>query len=84
MKKFSRLLSKAVIFLLAVLISAASFAQEKKQDKPAQNSKPNAASSYSYWSVGLFGGIMQFNGDLSKNLWINLGTNSIGYNYGLV
>ncbi|MEI7492824.1 MAG: hypothetical protein WCK92_15590 [Bacteroidota bacterium] len=84
MKKFSRLLSKAVIFLLAVLISAASFAQEKKQDKPEQKSRPNAASSYSYWSVGLFGGIMQFNGDLSKNLWINLGTNSIGYNYGLV
>jgi len=84
MKKFSRLLSKSVIFLLALLISAASFAQEKKQDKPEKKSRPNAASSYSYWSVGLFGGAMQFNGDLSKNLWINVGKNAVGYNYGLV
>ncbi len=84
MKKFSRLLSKAVIFLLAVLISAASFAQEKKQDKPQPKSRPNAANSFSYWSVGLFGGAMQFNGDLSKNLFLNLGKNSIGYNYGLL
>ncbi|MCX6286720.1 MAG: hypothetical protein NTY96_06365 [Bacteroidetes bacterium] len=83
MKKFSPLLSKAVIFLLAVFISAASFAQEKKQDKPEQKSRPNAASSSSYWSVGVFGGVMQFNGDLSKNLWLNLGKNSIGYNYGI-
>jgi len=84
MKKFSRLLSKTVIFLLVLLISAASYAQEKKQDQPVQKSRPNAASGYSYWSIGLFGGVMQFNGDLSKNLWINLGSNSIGYNYGLV
>jgi tetratricopeptide (TPR) repeat protein/outer membrane protein OmpA-like peptidoglycan-associated protein len=85
MKKFSRFLTRAVVFLLAVLISAASFAQEKKQDKPEQKSNPNAANSYSYWSIGLFGGAMQFNGDLSKNLLFNFGNkNSLGYNYGLV
>jgi len=45
---------------------------------------PNSAPSHSYWSIGAFGGVMQFNGDLSKNLWINLGPNSIGYNFGVV
>ena len=80
MKKFLPLLSKATVFLLALLISAASFAQEKKET----TSRSNAAPSYSYWSIGVFGGLMQFNGDLSKNLWVNLGKNSIGYNYGLV
>ena len=85
MKKFSRFLTKAVVFLLAILISAASYAQEKKQDQPEQKSRPNAASGYSYWSIGLFGGPMQFNGDLSKNLFFNFGNkNSSGYNYGLV
>jgi tetratricopeptide (TPR) repeat protein len=85
MKKFSRFLTKAIVFLLAILISAASYAQEKKQDQPEQKSRPDAASSYSYWSIGLFGGVMQFNGDLSKNLWLNVGNkNSFGYNYGLV
>jgi len=83
MKKFSRLLSGTVIFLLAVLISAVSFAQEKKAEQTEKKARPNAAPGYSYWSVGVFGGVMQFNGDLSKNLWINLGKNSIGYNYGL-
>ena len=67
-----------------MLISAASYAQEKKHDSVVQKSRPDAASSYSYWSIGLFGGLMQFNGDLSKNLWLNLGKNAIGYNYGLV
>jgi outer membrane protein OmpA-like peptidoglycan-associated protein len=44
----------------------------------------NPAPSANYWSVGVFGGVMQFNGDLSKNLWVNLYSNSIGYNVGLV
>ena len=85
MKTFSRLLPKAFIFLLAFLISAGAYAQEKKQDQTEKKSKTNAASSYSYWSIGLFGGPMQFNGDLSKNLMWNFGNkNSMGYNYGLV
>ncbi len=85
MKTFSRLLPKAFIFLLAVLISAGTYAQEKKQDQPEKKSNVNAASSYQYWSIGLFGGAMQFNGDLSKNLLWNFGNkNSMGYNYGVV
>jgi tetratricopeptide (TPR) repeat protein/outer membrane protein OmpA-like peptidoglycan-associated protein len=84
MKKFSRLLSKAAILFMALMISAAALAQEAKQAQGEKKVRTNTAPSYSYWSIGVFGGLMQFNGDLSKNLWVNLGTNSLGYNYGLV
>ena len=80
MKKFSRILQKALIVALVAIIPLASFAQDKSKDQKVRNTAP----SYSYWSVGVFGGIMQFNGDLSKNLWVNLYSNSLGYNYGLV
>jgi len=81
MKKFYRNLSKVLIVLLVALIPALAFSQGENTDaKKVRNTAP----SYSYWSVQAFGGIMQFNGDLSKNLWINLGDNAMGYNYGLV
>jgi len=80
MKNFYQILQKAVIALLLAIIPLASFAQDKTKDQKIRNTAP----SYKYWSIGVFGGLMQFNGDLSKNLWINVGENSIGYNYGLV
>ena len=81
MKKFYGNLSKVLIVLLVALIPALAFSQDENTEvKKTRNTAP----SYSYWSVQAFGGIMQFNGDLSKNLWINLGDNAMGYNYGLV
>lgn len=81
MKKFYRNLSKVLVVLLVALVPALAFSQ----DAPTETKKArNTAPSYSYWSVQAFGGIMQFNGDLSKNLWINMGDNSMGYNYGLI
>ncbi|NQV03422.1 MAG: hypothetical protein HQ542_12300, partial [Bacteroidia bacterium] len=81
MKKFYRNLSKVLVVLLVALIPVLAFSQDENTEvKKARNTAP----SYSYWSVQAFGGIMQFNGDLSNNLWINMGDNSMGYNYGLV
>jgi len=81
MKKFYHILSKVIIVFLMAIIPFASMAQDKTKETKART---NAAPSYSYWSIGVFGGVMQFNGDLSKNLWVNLYSNSIGYNFGLV
>jgi len=81
MKKFYQLLSKVMIVFLMAIIPFASIAQDKAKET---KTRANAAPSYSYWSIGLFGGLMQFNGDLSKNLWINLYSKSLGYNFGLV
>jgi len=81
MKKFYRNLSKVLVVFLVALIPVLAISQDAAPEvKKARNTAP----SYSYWSVQAFGGIMQFNGDLSKNLWINLGDNAMGYNYGLV
>jgi tetratricopeptide (TPR) repeat protein/outer membrane protein OmpA-like peptidoglycan-associated protein len=80
MKKLYRILQKTLIVALVAIIPLASFAQDKSKEQKVRNTAP----SYSYWSVGVFGGLMQFNGDLSKNLWVNLSSNSLGYNYGLV
>lgn len=81
MKKFSRNLSKVVIVLLVALLPSLAFSQD--QTTEAKKTR-NTAPSYGYWSIQAFGGIMQFNGDLSKNLWVNMGENAMGYNYGLV
>ena len=47
----------------------------KKEAQPVKKEEPkksrNTAPSYQYWGVTLFGELNQFNGDLSKNLWIN-------------
>jgi len=82
MKKFYRNLSKVLVVLLVALIPALAFSQDAAptETKKARNTAP----SYSYWSVQAFGGIMQFNGDLSKDLLFNMGTDLMGYNYGLV
>ncbi|MCK9421356.1 MAG: hypothetical protein M0Q38_02035 [Bacteroidales bacterium] len=80
MKKIYQILQKALIVMLIAIVPLASFAQNKTTDQKVRNTAP----SYKYWSVGVFGGIQQFNGDLSKNLWINLSKQSIGYNAGLV
>ena len=82
MKKFYPNLTKVLVILLVALIPAIAFSQDEAKEE--KKSTRNTAPSYSYWSVQAFGGIMQFNGDLSRNLWINLGDNALGYNYGLV
>ncbi|MFH1160892.1 MAG: tetratricopeptide repeat protein [bacterium] len=81
MKKLYRNLSKVLIVLLVALVPLLAFSQAQQQEAKKTGTK---APSYSYWSVQAFGGIMQFNGDLSKNLWINLNDTSLGYNFGVV
>ncbi|MFH1296231.1 MAG: tetratricopeptide repeat protein [Bacteroidota bacterium] len=81
MKKFYRNLSRVMIVLLVALMPALAFNQDATTEAKKTG---NTAPSYSYWSVQAFGGIMQFNGDLSKNMWFNLGDRAMGYNYGLV
>lgn len=54
--------------MLVAVIPVAGFSQDKKEEK---KSKSNTAPSNSYWSVMLYGGGQQFNGDLAKNKWIN-------------
>jgi len=74
-------LSRVMIVMLVALIPFVGMAQEGIKETTV---KSNTAPCYNYWSVGLFGGMMQFHGDLSKSLWLNLYPNSIGYNIGLV
>lgn len=81
MKKFYNCLSRGMIVIMVAIIPFASIAQKEPKEEKA---KTNAAPSHSYWSVGLFGGMMQFNGDLSKNLLVNLYPKTVGYNFGLV
>jgi len=81
MKKFYQFLSVVMVAILISAIPIASVAQEG----PAKSMvRTNAATCYDYWSIGAFGGLTQFNGDLSRNITINLYSNSIGYNAGLV
>jgi len=81
MKKLYKPLSKVMIAYFIAILSFASMAQEKTN--PIKGN-PNSAPSYSYWSIGIFGGVMQFNGDLSRNLWLNLYSNSIGNDVGVI
>ncbi len=80
MKKFYQCLPKAMVVMLIAIIPYASIAQEGVKDNMVST---NAAPCYNYWSVGGFAGLTQFNGDLSKNLWVNLYSNDIGYTVGL-
>ena len=77
MKKFESIKYRIILGLLIALIPLASFSQDKVKVK-----KANAAISHSYWSVGIDGGIMQFNGDLSRNLSLNFYPNNFGYTFG--
>ncbi len=81
MKKICQRISKLTIVVLVAFISFASMAQEGTK---ATNPRPNAAPCYNYWSVGAFGGLMQFNGDLSRDHWINLYPHGVGYDFGVV
>ncbi|MCK9220407.1 MAG: OmpA family protein [Bacteroidales bacterium] len=81
MKNFYQLIFKVMIVILLAIIPFVSMAQDEIIEKVT---RPNGASCYNYWSIGVFGGVMQFNGDLSRNLWTNLGPNSAGYSFGLV
>ncbi len=77
MKKFYELLSKTLIVMLVTIIPLVSFAQTttKKEDPKAAKEEPkkgnNQAPTHTYWSVTALGSYNQFNGDLSKNLFLN-------------
>ena len=77
MKNLYSLRTSLIPGLLLALIPLASISQEKVNVKRA-----NIATSHSYWSVGIDGGIMQFNGDLSRNLLLNFYPNNYGYTIG--
>ena len=79
MKNFYQYLSRILIVVLVIMIPFGSIGQEGSKETKIRT---NVASCYNYWSVGLFGGLTQFNGDLSRNITINLYSNSIGYNAG--
>jgi outer membrane protein OmpA-like peptidoglycan-associated protein/opacity protein-like surface antigen len=80
MKNVYQRLSMAMVIALAMVLPFDSMAQ----DLAVKKVRANAAPCYKYWSVGAFGGLMQFNGDLSKNLLANLYSKSVGYNFGVV
>ena len=96
MEKLTQMLSKVLIVILVSVIPFVSFSQTTPTQQAAQTKqatqpkkeepkgKKNGAPSYSYWYVTAFGGLSQFNGDLAKNPWINIGPNLTGYDYGLL
>jgi tetratricopeptide (TPR) repeat protein len=77
MKKIYEVLSKALIVILVTIIPLVSIAQTtaKKDDPKAAKEEPkkvnNQAPTHTYWSVTALGSFNQFNGDLSKNLFLN-------------
>ncbi|MFZ4520930.1 MAG: OmpA family protein [Bacteroidales bacterium] len=81
MKNFKQNLFKVFIVAFVAILPLATMAQEGP--KPVMI-RTDAAPCYNYWSVGAFGGLMQFNGDVSRDKWINLYTKSIGYDLGFV
>jgi tetratricopeptide (TPR) repeat protein len=83
MKKCYPLMSKVLFVLLVAMIPMIGFSQETVKKDTVKNKTSHLAPSYKYWYVQAFGGIMQFNGDLSKNLLWNFGkVNSANYNFG--
>lgn len=81
MKKFYLHISRIMFVFIVATIPFTSRAQEKTNET---KTKAHAATSYNYWSIGAFSGVMQFNGDLSQNHWVNLYPKSTGWNFGLV
>jgi tetratricopeptide (TPR) repeat protein len=81
MKKLYEHLSKAIIVMLVAIIPLGSFAQTtptkedvKKKDsiaKKEQKKVRDLAPSNTYWSVTGYASLNQFNGDLSKSLFLN-------------
>jgi len=84
MKNIYQRLPLLLIAFLLTIIPFTSNAQEKANVATNATTRENVAPSYDYWSVGVFGGPMQFNGDLGRNHWVNLYSKSLGYNIGLV
>jgi len=80
MKKIYRLLSIGTVCSLLIAGQFSAAAQAKAKETKV---RPNAATSHNYWSIGAFGGVMQFNGDLSRNLLYNLYPDNFGYTFGL-
>jgi tetratricopeptide (TPR) repeat protein len=95
MKKCYQLLSMVLIALLVAMIPVVTVAQDAAKPDTAKKTETakvkSVAPSYNYWSIQAFGGLMQFNGDLSQNLLWNFksskdgayGYTGSGYNYGL-
>lgn len=89
MKKCYQLFSLVMVALLLAAAPFVSSAQEENKTEPAKIK--NVAPSYNYWGIQAFGGLMQFNGDLSQNLLWNFKSSDVpyygytgsGYNYGL-
>jgi len=81
MKNIYHRLCLLMIVILMAINPFISMAQEKVNET---TTRENVAPSYDYWSIGVFGGPMQYNGDLGRNHWVNLYSNSLGYNVGLV
>lgn len=79
MKKLYQNFTKVLIVLLLTVIPFVMTAQTPtitkgnttEKDKTEKKSKCEKAPSYQYWYFTGFVGANQFNGDLSKNLWLN-------------
>ena len=69
--------------MIAVLVAMMPFISMAQEGTKDVNVRTNTAPCYNYWSVGAFGGLTQFHGDLSKELLVNLSPNDIGYTFGL-
>jgi outer membrane protein OmpA-like peptidoglycan-associated protein len=69
--------------MMVILVATLPFASMAQEGPKESKVRVNAMPCYNYWSVGVFGGLTQFNGDLSKNSWVNLWSNDIGYNVGV-
>jgi tetratricopeptide (TPR) repeat protein len=77
MKKLYEHLSRALIVMLVAIIPLVSFAQttpakvDAKKDSVVKKKIRDLAPTNTYWSVTGYGALNQFNGDLSKSLFIN-------------
>lgn len=76
MKNLYRILSSVMIVFLLTIFPLVSFTQTATTAAQPDNTvtpkkSRDTAPSYQYWGITLFGSLNQFNGDLSKNLWIN-------------
>ena len=79
MKKLYQIFTRVLIVLLMTIIPLVTLAQDQKtdqaktkdKDKTEKKSTCEKAPSFQYWSVTGFVSLNQFNGDLSKNLWLN-------------
>ena len=77
MKTFSQSCSKMMIVILIAFIPFVSFSQTKDPAKTTVTKSDTVkkvrelAPTHSYWAITGYGAFNQFNGDLSKNLYLN-------------